>query len=173
MATEGQLSDSLKQLKELLEGAKVLEIKKNDSPESLCELTVEKDGKKYSFVLKATDLGWWTSDVKSQNGEFKVFQDLIEKTFEHYNEHGLFGQDLYENCDSALKRLIGFRCKKCNAEFCASLTAVKNSEYGDLLTTVEKRKKFAKLLSEFYVQDRTSTLEYFKEMEELENKEIK
>lgn len=165
-------AESLKQLKELLEGAKVLEVRENTSPESLCDLYVEKNRKKYSFTLKATDLGWWSSDVKSQNGKFKVFQDLIEKTFDHYNEHGLFGQYIYESCDSPLDRSIGFRCKKCGAEFCADLATVRNSEYNDLLTTVEKRKTFAKLLSDFYIQDKASTVKYLEELEREKGKSM-
>jgi hypothetical protein len=157
------MSQSTEHLRNLLVGAKVLEIKDTDSQESMCELYVEKDGKKYSFTLFATDLGWWIADVKDFNGDFDNFQDLIEKTFEHYNKHCSsakdYGKDRYESFDSITHKLIGFRCKECGKEFNTTYNAIKKSEYADLLKTPEDRKRFAKLLSGYYIQDKANALE--------------
>jgi hypothetical protein len=43
-----EISKEIKQLKELLEGAKVLEVRETEAHESLCDLFVEKKDKKYS-----------------------------------------------------------------------------------------------------------------------------
>ena len=168
-----EISEEIKQLKELLEGAKVLEVRETDAHESLCDLFVEKKGKKYSFTIGATDLGWWTSNLRSPNGDFKNFQDLIERSFEHYNYHGEYGKDYYEAFDSPTERLIGFRCKKCSKEFTASITTVKSSEYADLLGDPESRKKFAKLLSEGYIQNKKIALEYLEVLEKEKNSKRK
>ena len=49
-------------LKELLEGAIVLEIRDGANRESIVEFFVEKKNRKYSFTLYATDLGAWIGE---------------------------------------------------------------------------------------------------------------
>lgn len=54
---------ALEDLQKLLTGAMVLEVKPTSlgDGESIALFRVEREGKKYSFVLGATDLGSWVS----------------------------------------------------------------------------------------------------------------
>lgn len=162
---KSQIPENLAQLKDLLEGAKINEIKKSDAHESICEMFVEKDKKKYSFTLFATDLGWGVSDVKRKDGEYKLFRELLDATFEHYNDHKDWESDSYEAFDNPMTRMIGFRCKKCSKEFQVTMTDLKSSEYSEFLTTPEKREKFAKLLSGNYIQEKDDVVRYLSDIE--------
>ena len=160
---KSQIPENLAQLKDLLEGAKVNEIKKSDAHESICEMVVEKNGIKSSFILFATDLGWWVSDIKRKDGGYKFFRELLDATFEHYNDHKDWEADSFKAFDDPMTRTIGFRCKKCRKEFRITMSDLKGSEYSEFLTTPEKRKKFAKLLSGNYIQEKNDVEKLFKD----------
>jgi hypothetical protein len=156
--------EEITKLKELLQGAKVLEINSSDNPESVFELVVDRNGSKCSVTLFANDLGWWVSGIKKQDGVFLEFQELLEEVFEHYDSHGDYSADSFESTNYPAELNIGFKCRTCGKEFISSLISVKNSEYFDLLTTVVNRKNFAKIISGHYIQDKECALEYLKKL---------
>jgi hypothetical protein len=64
------MSDTLKDLKNLLEGAKILEVRNSGRKESICEFLCEKDKQKYSFTLFATNLGAWVENRQDAHGNY-------------------------------------------------------------------------------------------------------
>lgn len=137
----------IEQLKELLEGATVISVEDAKQRESICRITAEKDGKRYSFTLFATDLGAWVADSVTSEGTFRNFDDFIEKTFMHLSEVEYFSDDIFEAIEDPMKRTLGVKCKKCGQEFKITLTAVKESKYSRFFTSPEGRSKFYRVLS--------------------------
>ena len=149
----GQQRDELKELRELLVGAYVLEVNDAGRDESLCEFVVRRDGKKYSFILFATDLGHWVSDLKTHDGHFREVQDIFEATFEHVSrKHGWGGpnQASFQCLDNPIQRTIGFKCC-CGQTYEVSLSDVKRSPYVKFLGDAETREKIAQCLGEDYI----------------------
>jgi hypothetical protein len=141
----------INQLKNLLEGATVISVEDIARREAICQITVRKNNKEYSFSLYGNDLGTWVSDIKDSENVLLDFQDLIEEAFNHLNDVEDFAEDIFICVENAMKRTLGFKCKKCGQQILTSLTAVKNSEYSMFLTTPEKRAKFAKVLGRGYI----------------------
>lgn len=146
------------QLKELLEGATVLEVKESDKLESICELKVCKNDKRYSFTLYGNDLGVWVGNHKNGLDIYQDFDNFIEEAFSHLIEEN-YSNNVYESLDFPTELAIGYKCKKCGKIFKIALTAVKNSKYRDLLQTPGQRKAFAKVLSEDYILNKESVKE--------------
>jgi len=157
---------NFEELKELLEGARVLEIKESSRRESICEFFVEKNERKYSFTLFCTDLGYWIEDRKDDKSNFMNFQELLEAIFEHHSSHNDFENDIFEPFDKVTQKIIGFRCRKCEKEFKVKIESIKNSEYYELLNDVEKRKLFARILSEGWIDKKDRAIEMIARMRE-------
>lgn len=151
-----------KQLKELLDGSKIVAINDTDSRNSICEFVVNKNKKRYSFTLYSNDLGVWIGNHKHALDSYNNFRDFIEEAFTHLSDVENYSKNIYESVDFPMEKDIGFKCKKCGKLFKISITAVKKSEYGDLLQTPEQRKDFAKILSRDYLISKESTIKYLK-----------
>lgn len=149
----------IEELKELLEGSKVIAINDTGKRESICEFVVNKNKKRYSFTLYSNDLGVWVGDHKDILDTYQDFQDFIEETFTHLSSVENYSKDIYEAVDFPMEKAIGFKCKKCGKLFKTSTTAVKKSNYGDLLQTPKQRKAFAKILGEDYLLSKNSAID--------------
>ena len=141
-------------LKELLEGAIVLEIRDGANRESIVEFFVEKKNRKYSFTLYATDLKAWIGDEKDNEERFLDINQMLNSIFEHHTNHGDFKNDVFEAIESPMKLEIGFKCRKCKQEFKIGISMIKNSGFYELLATPDKRILFAKILSEGFVESK-------------------
>jgi magnesium-transporting ATPase (P-type) len=145
-------------LKLLLEGKKVISINETKQRDSICEFVVEGENKfKSKFTLFCTDLGAWISNERDDNDNFINVKEMFEVMFEHSSEE-IFEhtgkrniKHIFEAFDDSEKRVLGFKCRKCNKEFCVSIKAVKKSEYAQFFDTHEIRSKLAEVLGETYV----------------------
>ena len=149
------MNKNLNELKELFEGATILEIKESSKHETIFDFFVEKNNVKYSFTLSEYEVG----GRKNDKGNFTNFQDLLEEIFEHHLSHKDFESDVFEALDDVVHRSIGFRCQKCGEKFEVEIKTLKNSEYYELLNDVEKRKIFARILSEGWIENKNSAIE--------------
>jgi hypothetical protein len=152
---------ALKELKDLLEKAKIIAVNSSSRRESICEFVCERGEHKYSFTLFATDLGTW---IENKQGNFQDISEMLEAIFEHHVNHEDFVHDLFKSFDSPLKRSIGFVCKKCDWKIETDINVLKNSEYYEFLATPKSREKFAQVLSCGYIQNKQSVLDYFNEI---------
>ena len=135
------------ELKELLEGSTILELKEGTGREDICEFFVKKGNNKYSFTLLATDLGYWVENRKNQNGSFLDVQEMFEAIFKHHSDHADFEHDMFKVFDDVLNRTVGFKCLKCDEKYVVGLKAIKASNYCKFLDSPDKRDKVAKALS--------------------------
>ena len=156
------MSDAYEELKKLFEGARVLEVQKSDRKESICKFFVEKNKRKYSFVLFCTNLGYWTEERKDNIGRFMDFQELLEAIFEHHLSHDDFKSDIFKSLDDPVRRTVGFQCRKCQKEFGVGVSTIWKSEYLELLNSVRKRDLFAKILSDGYIDNKERAAEMIK-----------
>ena len=174
------MGETLLQLKKLFEGAKVFEIRDGNRAESVCDFLLEKNNHKYSFTLFANDLGVWVENQKDSEGTHSDVQEMLEAIFDHHSDHARllcesgkipknsnsyweleksYKGGIFEAFDNPMKRVIGFKCKICDNKFKIGIKALKNSEYYELLSTPEKRKPFAKILSDDWVGSKEIALE--------------
>jgi hypothetical protein len=174
---------TVQQLKELLEGSKILEVRESNLRESICDFLLEKNNHKYSFTLCATELGAWVENQKDSEGTNSDVQEMFEAIFNHHSDHAIllcesgkipknsssYGElekkykgGIFKPYDNPMKRIIGFKCKICKQEFKIGIKALKNSEYYEFLSTPKKRKPFAKILSDGWVGSKKYALEMLK-----------
>lgn len=67
-------TDSLQELKKLLENKTVISVKESPLDESICEITLDDTTK---FTLFATDMGFWTLVKKRLNEKYTSMNELM------------------------------------------------------------------------------------------------
>lgn len=67
-------TDSLQELKNLLESKTVISVKESPLDESICEITLDDTTK---FTLFATDMGFWTLVKKRKNEKYTSMSELM------------------------------------------------------------------------------------------------
>jgi len=149
------MNKNLDELKELFEGAIILEIKESSKHESIFDFFVEKNNVKYSFTLSEYEIG----ERKDDKDNFTNFQELLEEIFKHHSSHEDFENDIFETFDDIMQKSVGFRCKKCGKEFKVGMETIKKSEYREFLNDVKKRKLFARILSNGWIGNKNYAVE--------------
>jgi hypothetical protein len=131
-----------------LVGATITKVEDAHADESIARIHLTRDGKESSFVLFATELGFWMGQDKIGDNPASL-QALIDAMAEHdYQKHYLDEPDTpYISVNVGIgDEHIGFRCTKCNELFKITKATLLKSKFGKYLDTIEKREEFAKLL---------------------------
>jgi len=142
--------EEVEKLRGLMKGAYIEDVEFSGRDESLCDFVLRRDGKKYSFTLFATDLGFWTGSLKNFKGHHRELQDIWEEIHEHNMRVDPVEGCTYKCFDDPFARTVGFECA-CGKRFEIGLSDLKESPYCSFLTTVEGREKVASVLGTDYM----------------------
>lgn len=168
------MNKELDKLRELLVGSDILAVEPPDQGvyEAICKITALKEGRRHTFHLHATDMGFWIGRHLTQTSEqtprYTNLHQLLDDVAEHASAF------IHKACEDAgwppetdpfwetdpgpvikpaadpKEMTLGFKCHSTGKEWRASMAAVKEHElqFGVSLSKPEDRERAAKLLSE-------------------------
>jgi len=143
----------LKELQEILVGSYIEEIKDAGRRGALCDFVIRRDGKRQTFTLFVSDLGYSVENIRDEKGYHLELQDIFEASFDHVSrDHDIDGDNVacFGLFDNPMNRTVGFKCC-CGKTYEIGLGAIKISGYAKYFSSIETRKRIAKLLSTDYI----------------------
>ena len=158
--------EQLEKMRKLMIGATVIGVEDAHKDEALCCFRMTKNGQEHSFVLYATDLGFWVGNemIGAKDKTYASVESMLQSIYDHSckgnGDKLMFCDELpafYGCADDVSKLTVGFVCFECGEEFTVKLSTLKMCpDLAKYFSTAEGRRKIAESLPIYLPPDFTT-----------------